>query len=248
MQTKSLKIIILSLVVVILVILGWAPWLTNAKVREIITANPKFKYQYPSKIGPENLGIHVLSTPFCRWVTTYEGGWFVCFWQGLKNNSQYNDRLVQSIKDGYCKKYYDGCNTCEKMGIDEVCTEKYCSEFDEPKCLDEIKKYSSAQYGFQYSAGYVVEESKELPFVLVVRGSKGRVEIFKNSDFKDPLTKKEGVRLHGYSSSGFDEYESELVPKEKLDIGGHGVWLFYRKGDAQTMEEVRGIFTSIQVK
>lgn len=165
-----------------------------------------------------------------------------------KNNPKYNEVLVEKIKNSDCKVYYDGCNTCEKMKIDEVCTEKYCSEFGEPKCLDEIKKYSSARYGFQYSAGYDVEESKELPFVLVVRGSKGRVEIFKNSDFKDPLTKKEGVRSHGYSSSGFDEYEAELVPKEKLDIGGHGVWLFYRKDDVQTMEEVRKIFASLQVK
>ncbi len=171
---------------------------------------------------------------------------------GCKNNTDFNNSLVQSIQDSDCKKYYDGCNTCEKMGMDEVCTEKYCSELDEPKCLDETqnanKAYTSAKYGFQYPQGYVVEESKELPLVLIVRGSKGRVEIFKNADFKDPITKKEGVRSHGYSSSGLDEYEAELVPKEKLDIGGHGVWLFYRKDDTQTREEVRKIFASLQVK
>lgn len=171
---------------------------------------------------------------------------------GCKKKLEYNEGLVQSIQDSNCKKYYDGCNTCENRGLHQVCTIKHCSEFSEPKCLDDMqntnKTYASAQYSFQYPQGYAIEESTELPPVLVVRGNKGRVEIFKNADFKDPITKKEGVRLHGYSSSGFDEYESELVPKEKLDIGGYGVWLFYRKGDVQTMEEVRGIFTSIQVK
>ncbi len=59
---------------------------------------------------------------------------------GCKKNLEYNGGLVQSIQDSNCKKYYDGCNTCEKMGMDEVCTEKYCSEFGEPKCLDESNK------------------------------------------------------------------------------------------------------------
>lgn len=139
MSIKPFKIVILSLVAVILVILGWAPWLTKNEVKEIVKTYPNFRYQHNAQRETENPEINVFSTPFCRWVTTYEGGWFVCFWQGFGNSLKNDDKLLESIRDSDCKIYYDSCNTCEKMGMDEVCTAKKCSELGTPACLDKAE-------------------------------------------------------------------------------------------------------------
>jgi len=101
-----------------------------------------------------------------------------------------------------------------------------------------LQTYSSNQYTFQYPNTYLIEEPTQSFPALIVRGSKGRIEIFKNT----------GERSHNYSSSGLEEYETDYVPKEKSKIGGYDVWLFYQKDDEQTKDEIRNIFTSIKTQ
>lgn len=112
---------------------------------------------------------------------------------------------------------------------------------------ENLQTYLSNNYSLQYPNTYTIEEATESSPFLTIQGEKGRVEIFKHSDFDDPLSTDEG-KSHDYSSSGLDEYEAKLVPKEKLKIDGYDVWLFYLKNDEQTKMELRNIYESIEVK
>ncbi len=82
--------IILSVFIIILAVLAWAPWLTNDKAKEIVKTYPNFQRQHNIETGQENPEISVWPLPFCRWLNTYEGGWFVCFWQTESNTKQAN--------------------------------------------------------------------------------------------------------------------------------------------------------------
>ncbi len=73
--------------------------------------------------------------------------------------------------------------------------------------------------------------------VIIIGGEKGRVEIFRSSDF--------GERIHGFSSSGMEEYECKLVPKEKTRKGELEIWLFYHRDDNSTKDELRDLLTLI---
>lgn len=108
-----------------------------------------------------------------------------------------------------------------------------------------LQTHSFNQYTFQYPNTYLIEEPTESFPVLVVRGNKGRVEIFKNTDFNDPVSKVIVERTHGYSSSGLEKYEANYVPKEKYEIDDYDVWLFYQAGDEETKNEIQDIFMSI---
>lgn len=48
-----------------------------------------------------------------------------------QNNSKNRNNTVPKS----CLKYFDGCNTCTRGG---GCTEMYCFEYKQPKCLDDI--------------------------------------------------------------------------------------------------------------
>ncbi|MCD4756284.1 hypothetical protein K8R20_01565 [bacterium] len=74
MKTK-LKIFLLSTIILILAI---APWITEEYAIKRVKTYSNFQYQHRLD-NCEDLKISVIKTPFCRWVTTYEGGWWVCF-------------------------------------------------------------------------------------------------------------------------------------------------------------------------
>ena len=80
----SLSIIIGIILVIIALITMYSPWLTDNEVRQIVRNNPNF-VQNHEKINHEisDNQIHITHIPFGRWVTTFEGGWFVGFWNGL---------------------------------------------------------------------------------------------------------------------------------------------------------------------
>lgn len=78
---------LLSLVIGLLFILGWSPWLSKGEVRAIVRNNDNFKYQHTAEKNTADPEIDVTWLPFCRWATAYEGGWPVCFWYGLKKDS-----------------------------------------------------------------------------------------------------------------------------------------------------------------
>lgn len=56
--------------------------------------------------------------------------------------------------------------------------------------------------------------------------NRGRIEIFK------------GDRLHGYSSSGLEEFEWEHVPKREIRRGDVTLWMFYEEGDEDTRQQL----------
>lgn len=78
---------LLSLGIGLLFILGWSPWFSKDEVRAVVKANKNFQYQHTTEKNTAGPEIHVTWFPFCRWATTYEGGWFVCFWHGFKKDS-----------------------------------------------------------------------------------------------------------------------------------------------------------------
>lgn len=78
MRNKKIFIII---AIIAIIIVGWAPWLSSDDARTIVKTYKNFQEQHNVERGQANQEIYVTWLPFCRWVTTYEGGWFVCFWQ-----------------------------------------------------------------------------------------------------------------------------------------------------------------------
>ena len=66
------------------------------------------------------------------------------------------------------------------------------------------------------------------------------LEIFKKSDFED--------RIHGYSSSGLEEFEHKLVPKQKKIVGDYELWLFYHEEDEGTKKDVLAIADSFELQ
>lgn len=69
--------------IAILLLLAWAPWLTDENVKEMVRSNKMFMLQHGPGTGQENPEMHVGWVPFGRWVTTYEGGWFVTFYGAI---------------------------------------------------------------------------------------------------------------------------------------------------------------------
>ncbi len=104
-----------------------------------------------------------------------------------------------------------------------------------------LETYESESYTFQYPSSYKVEKSEGEPIIVTVKGEKGRVEIFKTSDF-------DIERMHGFSSSGQEEFEYKLVPKEKLKKQDFTLWLFYHKDDKKTQKKCKAIFNSMKLK
>ncbi|OGH71811.1 MAG: hypothetical protein A2921_02010 [Candidatus Magasanikbacteria bacterium RIFCSPLOWO2_01_FULL_43_20b] len=78
------KKILIALVIIMLLILGWAPWLSNDDVRVIVRTYSNFQEQHSAEREQENPEIVVTRLPFCRLAATYEGAWSVCFWQTPK--------------------------------------------------------------------------------------------------------------------------------------------------------------------
>ncbi len=100
-----------------------------------------------------------------------------------------------------------------------------------------LETYSSDQYSFQYQDTYSILEDEN---VLTIQGEQGRAEIFNPNDF-------DGERIHGYSSSGLEEFEYKFVPKEKLTKEPFTIWLFYMEGDEETKKAVQKIYESIEI-
>lgn len=101
-----------------------------------------------------------------------------------------------------------------------------------------LTQYTTEEYSFQHPTEYSIEEKMDgsAPYLLV-QTENGKLEIFKTGDFS-------GVRMHGFSSSGLEEFEAQLVPKEKLTSGEFEFWLFYPKEDEKTQAGLHDIVRS----
>jgi len=62
----------------------------------------------------------------------------------------------------------------------------------------------------------------------------GRIEIF------------EGDRLHGYSSSGLEEFEWKHVPKREVRRGDLTLWMFYEEGDDKTRQQLEAYLEQLK--
>lgn len=75
--------ILIIVILLVLIVLGWSPWLSNDDARKIVKTYNSFQLTHKSgaitEVTDEQIGVTWF--PFCRWVTTYEGGWLVCFWE-----------------------------------------------------------------------------------------------------------------------------------------------------------------------
>lgn len=104
-------------------------------------------------------------------------------------------------------------------------------------CTTTMPTSTHGDYTLEYPDAYTLDEKTE-EGVIIVRGDKGRVEIFRHADF-------DGMRIHGFSSSGEEEHEWKLVPKEEMDLGdGYTAWIFFTEGDLETKYELAEILGS----
>jgi hypothetical protein len=102
--TTQTKVLIIALGIFFLTI-GWAPWLSSEKARSIVRTYPNFQEQHRQQpINDER--ISVAPTPFCRAVTTYEGLWWVCFWQKLPSHSVAQPFGELNLPRGYTLDHY----------------------------------------------------------------------------------------------------------------------------------------------
>ena len=103
---------------VIVIVIAWAPWLSVDNAKSIVKTYPNFQEQHRTERQQNSLEaeINVNWLPFCRWVTTFEGGWWVCFWQTSvkeivkddENQTKDNGQYLGFIKGIYNK---DGAST-----------------------------------------------------------------------------------------------------------------------------------------
>lgn len=73
--------IILIIVLVVFLLLIWAPWITVDYAKAKVRTYDNFIRQHAPYGSIPNSEIHVFWVPFGRMVTTYEGGWFVMFYE-----------------------------------------------------------------------------------------------------------------------------------------------------------------------
>jgi hypothetical protein len=98
------------------------------------------------------------------------------------------------------------------------------------------QNYKSDLYSFEYPNSYSVDHQDG--GILAIKSENGRIEIFE---------KESEERIHGFSSSGIEEFEKELVPKGKLEVDGYEIWLFYEEGDGKVQEELQEIVDTFQI-
>jgi len=72
--------IILILAIVLLLLLAWAPWITDDYARNKVMLDSQFIKIHGLGSGQENPEITVGWFPFGRWITTYDASWFVSFY------------------------------------------------------------------------------------------------------------------------------------------------------------------------
>jgi uncharacterized membrane protein len=103
--------------------------------------------------------------------------------------------------------------------------------------------YSSDEFKVKYPEDYSVSDSTNKDRLVIIEGddNKGMVKIYNTNELDTEL-------IHGYSSSGLEEFESKLVPKEKITKENYEIWLFYTENDDETKSELQDIADSITIK
>lgn len=76
---KNIKLLLL---IMILLILAWSPWLSKDEAIAHVKKNPNFIDQH--RQFEELPPINIFKIPFGYYITTIEGVWIVPFWNGIK--------------------------------------------------------------------------------------------------------------------------------------------------------------------
>lgn len=77
MKTRFKIILIVAFFVIL--ILGWAPWITDEFALNKVKSNPNFIKQHSPYGGIKDQEIKISWLPFGKGVFTYEGLWYVTF-------------------------------------------------------------------------------------------------------------------------------------------------------------------------
>lgn len=70
-----------TIITITLIMFAIAPWMKNEQVKNIVLANKNFQSQHKTDFETISNQLQVTWIPFGRTITTYEGNWFVWFWQ-----------------------------------------------------------------------------------------------------------------------------------------------------------------------
>lgn len=77
---KNTKIIIIA-VLLLLVLLAWAPWMNNQAIHDrVFQERARIDGTIDKQTGELICDYNVMWFPFGRWVASCEGGYFVTFW------------------------------------------------------------------------------------------------------------------------------------------------------------------------
>lgn len=101
--------------------------------------------------------------------------------------------------------------------------------------------YTLENFTVEYPENYSIVESTSQEEPTIIEGENGKIEIYDTNNFDTEI-------IHGYSSSGLEEYEAILVPKEKITKENYEIWLYYIADDDQTKTELQNIADSIIIK
>ena len=104
---------------------------------------------------------------------------------------------------------------------------------------EKLEEYSSDNFSIKYPSTYSIVDKDDA--TITVKNELGRIEIFKKDYSED-------FPIHGYSSSGLEEFEKELVPKTELSKANYTMWLYYEKEDLTTKKELEEIYNSFKFK
>lgn len=104
--------------------------------------------------------------------------------------------------------------------------------------------FESKSISIKYPKDYYVSEYTDRDSLIIIEDEEDggeRIEIYDTDQYDFDL-------IHGFSSSGLEEFESELVPKEKITKEHFEIWLFYNKDSIETKNTFHEIVESIKIK
>ena len=227
------KLIIIPAVIVI--IIAWAPWLSVDDAKSIVKTYPNFQEQHGTE-GQQNAletEIYVNWLPFCRWVTTYEGGWLACFWQTptkeivednenkRKGNEQYLapttiEKAVHMANISQVQAYFEGEFATEGHVILGVETNENITT------VYAISSYG--WFGFENGIFTSISGGARIPAVIVFsQNDQGEYVLLDYQEPEDGRGNWESIKkmftakfLNGISNK--DSYDDELSRQQEVQV------------------------------
>ena len=108
------KKIIITIIIAVIAVLAWAPWLNNQSLHDKVFEERAEFDGTIDKDGNLNCDYNVNWFPFGRYIASCEGGYFATFWGKILFPSKV-------IADNPCAVCINGCDTCP-VGCEECLT------------------------------------------------------------------------------------------------------------------------------